>query len=192
MKTTALLVLAAMAGLTAHAGEPQSNGYQTVTVCTEGGIGIGVTPLAQLIASKMFAEIGVTIHWHPGLQGCPTLGILISLGDQTPETLHPGVLAYALPFEGTHIRIFYDRIVANYDQRLLSSVLAHVLVHEITHILQGDSGHSESGVMKAHWSGSDLSQMARKPLTFTSEDIRLIDRGLAARTARAASLRPAE
>jgi hypothetical protein len=192
MKTTVLFVLAAMAGLTAHASEPQSNGHQTVTVCMESEIGMGVTPLAQLIASKMFAEIGVTIRWHPGLQGCPALGILVSLSDQTPETLHPGALAYAVPFEGTHIRIFYDRIVANYDHKLLSSLLAHVLVHEITHILQGDNGHSESGVMKAHWSGNDLSQMARKPLTFTGEDIRLIDRGLAARTARAVSLRPGE
>jgi hypothetical protein len=28
-------------------------------------------------------------------------------------------------------------------------VLAHVLVHEITHILQGIDRHSESGVMKS-------------------------------------------
>jgi hypothetical protein len=62
MKTTVLMVLAAMAGVTAHASEPQSSGDRTVTVCMERGIWMGVTPLAQVMASKMFAEIGVTIR----------------------------------------------------------------------------------------------------------------------------------
>jgi len=192
MKTTVLMVLAAMAGLTAHASDPQSNSHQTVTVCMEPGIGMFAKPLAQVMASRMFAEVGVTIRWHTGLQDCPALGILVSFGGQTPETEHPGALAYALPFEGAHIRIFHDRIVAKYDHKLLTCVLAHVLVHEITHILQGNDSHAESGVMKAQWSTSDLWQMAWKPLPFTSANIQMIDRGLAARTAGAASLRPAE
>ena len=64
------------------------------------------------------------------------------------------------------------------------AVLAHVLVHEITHILQGLSRHSESGVMKARWDSQDFAQMSWKPLPFTAEDVDLIQRGLAARDAR--------
>jgi len=41
----------------------------------------------------------------------------------------------------------------------VSSVLAHVLVHEVTHILQGIPRHSESGVMKAQWDSNDFAQM---------------------------------
>ena len=59
-------------------------------------------------------------------------------------------LAYALPYEGTHIVILFDR-VRKMQPNYVPAVLAHVLVHEVTHILQGIQRHSESGVMKAHW-----------------------------------------
>ena len=52
------------------------------------------------------------------------------------------------------------------------------MVHEITHILQGISRHSDSGVMKANWSGEDFQQMRYKPLPFTEQDVVLIHRGL--------------
>jgi hypothetical protein len=54
---------------------------------------------------------------------------------------------------------------------------------KITHLLQGISRHSDTGVMKAHWSGADFCEMRRKPLGFTVEDVDLIYRGLSARPA---------
>ena len=53
-----------------------------------------------------------------------------------------------------------------------------MLVHEITHILQGVMHHSESGIMKPHWDSTDLFEMGRKPLAFAEEDVRLIRLGL--------------
>jgi len=85
-----------------------------------------------------------------------------------------------------HIVIFYDRVQQAAHPDLIPCLLAHVLVHEITHILQGFSRHSDQGVMKASWDGSDYSAMAWKPLAFAREDIDLIHLGLAARAARAA------
>src|SRR5712692_6729361 len=40
--------------------------------------------------------------------------------------------------------------------------LGHVLAHEITHMLQYTALHSDSGVMKAHWDGPELSQMKKR------------------------------
>jgi hypothetical protein len=60
-------------------------------------------------------------------------------------------------------------------------LLAHVLVHEITHILQGVTRHSAEGVMKAQWTQEDLSSMLRKSLEFTSLDVDLIHDGMAVR-----------
>lgn len=65
----------------------------------------------------------------------------------------------------------------------VAPVLSHVLVHEITHILQGAARHSEKGVMKARWTSDDLVQMSRKPLGFEREDIDLIHAGMAVSTA---------
>ena len=86
------------------------------------------------------------------------------------------------PYEGTHITIFYDRVRVA-EPRVTQVVLAHVLVHEITHILQGIFRHSESGVMKARWTAKDYSDMTWQPLSFTDGDIELMKNGLATRAA---------
>jgi hypothetical protein len=66
------------------------------------------------------------------------------------------------------------------------NLLAHVLVHEITHILQGISRHSPTGIMKGQWDYDDYFEMSRRPLPFAQKDIDLIYDGLKARRARMA------
>src|SRR5579859_1013855 len=109
--------------------------------------------------------------------------MVVSLMTSTPKAFHPGALAYALPYEGVHIQVFYDRI-AQSDPDLAPSLMACVIVHEITHILQGVDRHSESGIMKAKWTSSDYTQMKRGMLRFTAADVELIHDGFAARAAR--------
>ena len=60
-------------------------------------------------------------------------------------------------------------------------VLAHVMAHEITHVLEGIGRHSQTGVMRAHWRGGDYREMRSKPLPFAPEDVCLIHEGLASR-----------
>jgi hypothetical protein len=189
MKIVAM-TLAATLGIAAQVRGAENLEHKTVTVCVESSVGFDVLPLAQQLASKMFAEAGVMIDWHHGLVGCPAQGILISispLSDHAPADLPPNAMAYALPYEGNHIVIFYDRLKQKVKPSQTPSLLAHVLSHELTHILQGIHRHSDRGLMKATWDGADYVAMMWKPLPFTPEDIELIHRGLAARTARAAS-----
>jgi hypothetical protein len=189
MKITAMTILAVAAATAAQAHETATAAERTVTVCVEGGIGFDVMLQAKNTASAMFAGIGVRVAWHRGLGGCPAQGIMISLSTGTPAKHLPHALAYALPYEGTHIVVFYDRIQGTAAPSLTPRLLAHVLVHEITHILQGVSRHSRTGVMKAQWEGPDYTEMAWKPLPFAPEDIDLIYRGLEGREARLAGAR---
>jgi hypothetical protein len=180
-KITALAILAA-------ATCAANDGQRKVTVC------IATTPTsevfrAQAQATQMFAVIGVRLDWRCRKSG-PQEAIVISLAARTPENRKPGELAYALPYEGTHIVILYDR-VRKMQPNQVPAVLAHVLVHEVTHILQGIPHHAGSGVMKAHWDSSDFSQMTWQPLPFTADDIDLIQRGLDKREARPAGARMA-
>jgi hypothetical protein len=117
---------------------------------------------------------------------CPVEGIRISVSDDRLAHRLPNAFAYALPYEGTHIVVFYDRVQHVSTPSGRPSLLAHVLVHEITHILQGMPRHSGEGIMKANWDARDYSAMTWKPLVFTSEDIDLIHNGLARRAAQAA------
>lgn len=123
----------------------------------------------------MFGRIGVNLHWH-GPRHCPAGGIQLSFSRLTPSTLKPGALAYAMPYEGTHIVVFLDRVeaIAPVQGRIL---LAHIFVHEIGHILQGVCRHSAQGIMKANWDLNDYRRMRMAPLTFTETDIELIHLG---------------
>ena len=183
MKSAAVTVMMMAAGVT-QAESIDLAAERTVAVCIEGGVGSPAPAQAQKIASGMFTRIGVTIQWRRSLEGCAVKGIRISLSDHTPASLKPGAMAYALPYEGEHIRVFYDRVSTAPTHSLVPRLLAHVLVHEIAHVLQGVERHSDSGIMKDHWDGPDFQRMAWKPLEFEPRDIDLIYRGLASRAGR--------
>jgi hypothetical protein len=160
---------------------------RAVTVCLHRNANPLTLDQAQALASQMFGAAGVKIEWREPCH-CPVGAILVSLSEYTPASDHPGALAYALPYEGTHIVVFYDRLhtYSVTDPYGLPTLLAHVLVHEITHILQGTDRHSETGVMKARWDQWDFARMRIKALPFTELDINLIQSGVDARRHNAA------
>jgi hypothetical protein len=173
-----MMMAALLAGMGVEAGEAAE---PVVTVCMESGVAYEVGR-AQMITGQMFADIGIKIDWHK-VNKCPegTDGIIhVKLDTGVPPNRFPGALAIALPYEGVHIQAFMDRIRESVTPKIEPILLAHVLAHEITHILQGVSRHSESGVMKATWDQMDFEKMAWKPLTFTEEDVKLIRFGLQA------------
>jgi hypothetical protein len=180
MKPSVMITMAAMLGSSAWAATQPDN--QKIVVCMKGADRAGVAR-ATASASRLFLSAGVNLEWHEDLTFCQGQGdhaIMISLMTSTPRTFHPGALAVALPYEGVHIQVFYDRI-AIADPELLPSLLANVIVHEISHILQGIDRHSNSGIMKAHWSTSDFTLMKSGQLRLTVLDVDMIHMGMAAR-----------
>ena len=151
-----------------------------VDIC-KSGIPSAHVSVAQAHSSKMFREIGVDLRWHSA-KNCPASALRVSLVTGRPAEDHPGALAYALPYEGTTIVVFLDRVESAKEPAVTARLLAHVLAHEVTHILQGTVRHSETGVMKARWGEKDYSYLAWKPLPFTAEDVVLIHAGLDRRT----------
>ena len=151
---------------------------------------------ARPIASRMFATAGVALEWRSaGTAACrgfqPIRIVVLDFASDAPPSQHPGAMAYAFPYDAVHIVVLFDRIQHNAGSHTkVSTLLAHVMTHEITHLLQGISRHSQTGVMKAEWSAHDFVQMAQSPLPFTPEDINLIQRGLVQRTAGPASAVP--
>ena len=184
MRLTAMVMMMAATVAAVWAAE-NGQDQRKVTVCAERGSAGPVANAAEVLASRMFAEIGVQIDWRAA-DSCAGFGnaLTVSISDNTPANQLPGALAYALPYEGTHIVVFYDRIKGQVDCAVVPMFLAHVLVHEITHILQRVCRHSASGVMKARFDYTDHFKMKRKSLGFTKEDIDLIHIGLAWRQAR--------
>jgi hypothetical protein len=171
MRTFILTVILAWAGPWATAAPHlPADGYPVV-VCS-GNEPAWNTGSAKWRAARIFADIGVNLQWHSWRQ-CPPGALQVSFSIGTPDELHPGALAYALPYEGTHIVVFLDRVAAVFPS-YTSQVLAHVLAHEITHILQGCAHHSATGLMKAHWAAADFRAMTYSTLPFAEEDLVLI------------------
>ena len=96
---------------------------------------------------------------------------------RTPQLAH--ALAVATPNEADRgkVAVFGDRVemyVRGLRTRDAGKVLGHVLAHEIGHVLEGIARHSESGLMKAHWTPNDYSEMLRSGLGFAEEDRELL------------------
>jgi hypothetical protein len=173
---TALMVW--MADAVAHGSESR----QKLTVClrVETVERHMIRPQAQKLAARMLADIGISLEWKVWEPACEAsqAPIFIELSSGAPQKFSPDALAYALPYQGRHITVFLDRIET---MECPAIVLAHVMVHEITHIVQGVCRHSDTGLMKARWTSHDLVEMRHRPLPFAPEDLILVYRGLAAR-----------
>ena len=146
--------------------------------------------IAEIIAGRIFRPIGVDVHWRRGIVHCPKTpigSIVVSFPEVAPSQLEPSVLASAFPFEGVHLEIYYWRI-PNRGQTYQAVLMGHLLVHEITHLLEGSAGHSASGIMKAQWSAQDIEEMLNNQVHFSGPDVARIMNGLLSRPVRLAAI----
>jgi hypothetical protein len=157
---------------------------------------------ARSEVARIYGDAGVEITWRGVTFGGdeaervqaadtspPGLGLVVlsstftdkisistdALGGATGTPEHRGQIAY----------VFYDRvqsIARAYLSRTQINgsseidtviVLAHAMAHEIGHLLL-PHGHSETGLMRADWNGTDLRNAADGDLNFTPEQAALI------------------
>jgi len=146
---------------------------ESVTICMmDQGMNLVAMSSARAKISKIFVDIGITIRWTgPSHDRCPAGSIMITFLDVEPRE-RPEALAYALPFEGRHIFVLINRIKnLNLGPKCVPTVLSYVVAHEIGHILMGRTCHSSKGIMKAHWTQDEYSEMFSRGLAFLPEDV---------------------
>jgi hypothetical protein len=148
-------------------------------ICLESnGKAASIDP-GRAAATGIFKRAGIELDWRSSERPCLVGGgIVVTVSFATPNKEHPGALAYALPYERTHIILLYDRILDAIRRPGVPSLMGYVLAHEIGHMLQGVARHSAEGIMKAHWNYLDYADMQLGRLKFTVEDIALIHGGL--------------
>jgi hypothetical protein len=179
MKLAAMIAMTALMVGSAQ-GKQETKREVTVYLNDRAAVPAGVQTEAQNLASSIFGSIGVKIHWRAGKPAATdTDAIVIDLVTNTPAAEKPGALAFARPYEGVYIRIFWDRIAKN---DAAGKLLGYVIVHEITHILQGVARHSSEGIMNARWTFQEECQMKWGKLRFTPADVELIYSGMEVRS----------
>jgi hypothetical protein len=137
---------------------------------------------AEATAARIYAGVGVKIVWRSR----QTTAIWMKFDTGVTAAVHPGAMGYATPYGGvgTCIHVLLDRVRSTGSQRLEGLLLGHVMAHELGHVLEGISRHSDSGIMKARWEDRDFDQMLVRPLSFSAEDVDLIQMGAAKWAAR--------
>jgi hypothetical protein len=175
LRTSIMMTTAGTGSWAAQAGPTKAG---SVPFCMGGDPKVPPIHGVESAVSKIFSSIEVRIDWHNG--SCPA-SLKVAFANKVPLGISSSALAYAMRYEGTHIVVFYERVQQEFNcaQRLL----AYVLVHEITHILEGVTGHSATGIMKARWDGADYSDMAHNALVFTADDVKSIYPGMDLRAA---------
>jgi hypothetical protein len=138
---------------------------------------------AESGTANIFKMIGLRVAWksgkHAELQGCSRV-INMAIVPSAPERIPPGVLASA-HLESASIVVYYDRIEPTIQvwPGLASALLSNVFAHEIAHVLQSLNRHSDTGILKAHWTRDDFLMMLTHRLSFTPLDVGLIRSGIA-------------
>ena len=174
-----LVVAAAVVGTAAL-----SLGAETITVYVQNDARLAASELcrAQSLAAAIFASAQVGVDWRKGAPKPWLLQeqrpIAVRIISDVATSAHPGALAFAQAYEGVHITILYERTRLCVPGRP-EVILAYVLVHEITHMLEGISRHSRTGIMKANWNWADHYAMLRGNFLLSAEDVGLIHAGLA-------------
>jgi hypothetical protein len=174
--------------LVAAAGAWGQDQEVAVHLVKEGLVPLTVLLQAERTATWIYAAIGVKLKWSSSRND----GISMQFDPGLLEGFHPGALAYAIPYaqSGTRIHVLVDRSHVLVSKPLGGALLGHVLAHELAHVLEGSTHHSEAGVMKARWDNGDLEQMTRRPLSLSAEDAAAIRSGLAKILARSTSHPP--
>jgi hypothetical protein len=197
MRFYRLVVLAGAVGACVDPGQTKRTKEDKVTVYMENDANVPspVLSRARTLAAEMFADVGVRIEWRVGQRTESQLlregAIAVRVTLDTPDEFKTSVGAFATPSEGVHITVLYQHLAWSLAKPSLApALLAHVLVHEITHILEGIARHSATGIMKANWTTGDYYDMQTKTLAFATEDVELIHRGLAERRSRAGKVGP--
>jgi hypothetical protein len=125
---------------------------------------------AQGLAARTLSTAGVKVDWRCNGSAAWRF-FTVEFASRAPERFKSAALGYALAFGGSRSTIFLDRLQQAGGDALLPKRLGYVLVHEIAHLIYGNDGHSDGGIMKAHWTSSDYRKMQAETLSFTEGDL---------------------
>jgi hypothetical protein len=149
-----------------------------VSLDSRGSVPVNLIWLAETGSAKIFQRVGLRLVWMSskgtGSPGC-RCRISVTIVDEAPDGIRGDVLAHSDLATGL-ITVFYDRIESRIRvwPRLGPVLLSNVLAHEIAHVLQSIDRHSDTGILKPHWTLDDLHLMITERLTFTMLDTALI------------------
>lgn len=194
------LVMSLLLGMTAQSAEVQ------VTVYDRAGLAGHVKTTTLRTAERILSRAGLEVQWRDGsldseeaalitYPESPRKGreqeascaarrdIALEILPSAPAGLSKSVLGSAQPMarQGLNVRVFDERVrvTALAQNRPHAVVLAHVIAHEIGHVLLRTNGHGRAGLMSQVWSNHEYARMTDGLLLFETDQARAMRRVVA-------------
>ena len=181
----AVLVLVYAATVTASEDKPTI----TYEIYNHSGVSHDTLTAAASILHALFAASGVEGVWltpqahfpnpQPASGACPRPLRLIMLAEDQFEAVvrTPGVFGIKAKSDRDHHGVAYlspRRVAraARAHKLRIPTVLAHVMAHELVHLIQPRPSHTLTGLMRAHWESDDYAAMAQGHLGLASDQRR--------------------
>ena len=157
---------------------------------------------AERTTDDILQEAGVEVVWIECSTGSipakepacetpmgPTDLMLNLLPRSMSERFHLRIDAFGVALEdaerglGSNAWIFCDLVKEAATQRQLtqSVLLGTVIAHELGHLLLSTNSHSAFGLMRANWSGKELSAVEHRAMYFSSSESKRIHQAMIAR-----------
>jgi hypothetical protein len=181
----------------------------SVRVDNQARVPQGILSSALGEAARIFAEAGVRPVWcncsqsrqSPTVAVClETIGPLVleltivSQSDALSHRYSSDLFGLALPFRDGAIRstVFYRPTIeaATRGPISISTLLGHIMAHELGHLLLWSNVHSAIGVMHGNWTREDLVFIAQGHVAFTPKEAETMKANILIRTKQAALLQP--
>jgi hypothetical protein len=138
-------------------------------------------------AGWIFSRTGIHLSWigcplssaasqNRGMCGGSIAGALLLLRilPRAPDVFSGEAMGFGLPVPegGIHAAVFYSRVehLSRSATAPVEQILAHVMAHEIGHLLLGSNRHSTKGIMRGRWEYSDIRLAIAGSLSFTPEE----------------------
>jgi len=182
------LLLAVIMSMSAGAESLRITLYSTANI-TAGDIDFAESELRRIfrlsgievqwiIGNKTAQEASLMIYAGTPLKGQEQLSlcrarrdIALEIVRMAPPGLKKTILGMAQPLAsaGLNVRVFADHVreAAERHSRAYSKMLAHVIAHEIGHVLLRSGDHTGGGLMTNVWTQTEYLLMASGSLFFT-------------------------
>jgi hypothetical protein len=156
----------------------------TVAVHNHAGVPRSTVDEAERTASSIFKQAGVDVDWA----NCDLPAEVEQLASSCRVTefpthlqlsivrrsknLHESVLGVSFLEEdgsGCYSDVFFEPLEELHERFNvnLGPLLGDVVAHEIAHLLLGTNAHSDTGIMRPHWSEQDFVNVNKGHLLFT-------------------------
>jgi hypothetical protein len=174
MKWSMVMAVMITVARVADAAEPRQLPAMHLQMDNQAGVPAAILEKSQDEVARIFSDAGLGVQWTETGPRFTVQIVPIALGYRSQSSPVMGV-ALRSPNPAT-ARIFFKEVkdfARTWDVDI-STLLAHVVAHEIGHLLLPYVPHSATGLMKAEWDRALVREAAAGSLTFTDAQIKRI------------------